>query len=322
MKNLHQIKQSSIDLAQEIWKVYWYLVKIIIPVLIAVKLLDSFGATEGLASIFAPAMSLVGLPDIMGLVLATAVLTNMYTAFAVFLSLPLSTPLSVAEVSVLGSMMLIAHSLPVEGAIAKSVGLPWKVTITLRIGCAFMLGGLLHFYYQTFDLMQQESVILWQPKVKGNGLEDWLLIQSETLIALLLILSALMLLLRVLKYLGIEKWIHFLLVPLLKFLGLSKEAANVTVIGTILGLTFGGGLLIQESKKDHISKKDILISMMFLSICHSLIDDTLVTLLLGADIVGVLWIRVVFALILIAVIVRLPITSKLIANRATKLNLK
>lgn len=301
-------------LAADIWAVYWQLIKIMVPVLIAVKILDSFGATEGLASIFSPIMNLVGLPDAMGIVLATAVLTNMYTAFAVFLSLPLSTPLTVAEISVLGGMMLLAHSLPVEGAIAKTVGLPWKVILGLRLGGAFIFGMILHLSYQYTGTMQMQSVILWRPEIPGDSVQDWIFAQLETLFGLLLILSFLVSLLRLIKFLGIEKWIHYLLSPFLKLLGLSKQAANVTVIGVLLGLSFGGGLLIQEARTGEISKKDIIISMLFISICHSLIDDTIIVLLLGADLLGIFWARVLFALILIGIIARLPGVVRRIRN--------
>jgi hypothetical protein len=259
-------------------------------------------------------MDLVGLPDTMGIVLATAVLTNMYTAFAVFLSLPLSAPLSVAEVSVLGGMMLLAHSLPVEGAIAKTVGLPWKAVLGLRLGGALVFGMILNLSYKYTGTMQMQSVILWRPEIAGNRIQDWIFAQLETLFGLLLILCALVSLLRLIKFLGIERWIHVLLAPFLKLLGLKKEAANVTVIGVLLGLSFCGGLLIQESRTGNISKKDIIISMLFISICHSLIDDTIIVLLLGGDMIGIFWARILFALMLIGIIVRLPVVARRIQN--------
>ena len=93
---------------------------------------------------------------------------------------------------------------------------------------------------------------------------------------------------------------HWLLSPLLLLLGLSKQASNITIIGITLGLSFGGGLLIKEAESGKLSPKDIFISMALLALCHSLIEDTLLIMLLGAHISGVLWGRLAFSLVFVA----------------------
>ena len=77
------------------------------------------------------------------------------------------------------------------------------------------------------------------------------------------------------------------------------------VVGLTLGLTFGGGLLIQEARSGKLSPKDILMTIAFLSLCHSLIEDTLLLLLLGADLSAILWTRLAFGLLFIAILGRL-----------------
>ena len=46
-------------------------------------------------------------------------------------------------------------------------------------------------------------------------------------------------------------------------------------------------------------------SMAFLGLCHSLIEDTLLILLLGADLSAILWARLGFSLLVIAVLSRI-----------------
>ena len=87
-----------------------------------VKLLEETGSTEYLAWLLSPLMSLVGLPDSMGLVWATAMLSNIYAGMVVFFSVSAGESLSVAQVTVLGTMILVAHALPIEGAVAKMAG--------------------------------------------------------------------------------------------------------------------------------------------------------------------------------------------------------
>jgi len=80
-------------------------------------------------------------------------------------------------------------------------------------------------------------------------------------------------------------------------MGIGKEATTITLVGITLGLSFGGGLLIKEAHAGHVSKKDIFTSLALLGFCHSLIEDTLLVLLLGAHLSGVLWLRLLFAFV-------------------------
>ena len=294
-----------IALIKDISRVYWVLLKIMVPALIMVKIADSLGLTRWLAWLLSPLMSLVGLPESMGIVWATAMLTNIYTAMAVFFPLFSQASLSVAQVTTLGAMILIAHSLPIEGAVAKAAGIRWRTTLLIRIGGALVIGSLLHIIYQTTDTLQHKSQLLWQPDIIDNSLPAWAITQIETLLSVLIVIAVLMTLLKILRVVGIEKWMHWLLFPVLRFLGLSRESANITVIGMTLGLSFGGGLLIDEARSGKLSHRDVFLSMALLGLCHSLIEDTLLIVLLGAHLSGILWMRIVFAVIVVALLARL-----------------
>jgi hypothetical protein len=50
-----------------------------------------------------------------------------------------------AQASILGSMMLLAHSLPIEVAIAKKAGVSLWLTLFIRIGGSFILAWILNF---------------------------------------------------------------------------------------------------------------------------------------------------------------------------------
>ena len=55
---------------------------------------------------------------------------------------------------------------------------------------------------------------------------------------------------------GLERWIHLGLLPLLTLLGIGRSAANVTVIGFTLGLSYGAGLLIRDVQNGVLSRRD------------------------------------------------------------------
>ena len=86
---------------------------------------------------------------------------------------------------------------------------------------------------------------------------------------------------------------------------MSKDATTLTLVGITLGLSYGGGLLINEARKGHIKAKDICAAILLLSLLHSIIEDTLLILLLGADLSAILWARLVFTMIVISLATRL-----------------
>ena len=292
-------------LGREIYDVCALLFKLTIPVVIAVKILDELGAIPYISAVLEPLMSLVGLPESMGLVWATTLLTNMYGGMLIFFQAAPQENLTIAQVTVLSSMMLIAHSLPLELRITQKAGMRLPVAFALRFICALVLGALLHYSYQWGGWLQEPVQLLWQPEIPDDSFSTWQHTQGQSLLMIILIVSVLLVLLRLLRWLHVERLMIWLLQPLLKLMGIGPQATSLTIIGITLGLSFGGGLLIKEAESGHIIAKDCFSALCLLSLCHSIIEDTLLVLTLGADLSGVLWARLCFSLLLVAIITRL-----------------
>jgi len=107
------------EITEESTATIWLLFKILIPALILVKILDHFGGTELIANLTAPLMEPLGLPDMAGLIWATAMLINIYASVAVFLSLASPAEWTQAQVTCLAILMLTTHNLIVELRIAQ-----------------------------------------------------------------------------------------------------------------------------------------------------------------------------------------------------------
>ncbi|GGD70380.1 hypothetical protein [Lacimicrobium alkaliphilum] len=305
MKKIRDMRGTGAQLIRESFSIYLTLLKILVPTLIIVKVLEMLGATAFLATLLGPVMALIGLPESAGLVWATTLLTNIYTGMVVFLSLAEQQSMTVAQVSVLGTLMLIAHALPFEGAVAKKAGVPWWFTLLLRIGGALILGALVHLCYQHFGWLQQPNQLAWQAPETDGSLFAWAKDQLLTIGAIFFIIFALVSLLWLLRKLGVEKLLHWALFPLLRLLGIGRDAANITIIGITMGLSFGAGILLNEVGKGKLNKRDVLLTVSFLGLCHSLIEDTLLVMLLGAHLSAILWARLAFSVITIAIMARL-----------------
>ena len=125
------------------------------------------------------------------------------------------------------------------------------------------------------------------------------------MLKVLVIIFALMALLRILKAIGVMDLLTRLLEPGLRLLGMSRDAAPVTVIGMTMGITYGGGLIIQEARSGILSRRDVFFSMALMGLSHSLVEDTILMMLLGGHLSGILGGRVVFSLLAIFLLVRL-----------------
>lgn len=289
------------ELGKDIFNVTFTLFKVMIPILILIKIIEELGGIVLLSQVLGPLMQTVGLPDSMGLVWATTLLTNIYGGLIVLVSL--DNALTVAQASVLGSMMLLAHSLPIEATIAKKAGVSLWVTLLFRIGGSILLGWILHLTYQATDSLTQPAQVLWSPEVTENSSYlSWAISQLQSLAMVFAVISVLLLTLKILKILGIEKLMAIILKPFLRLLGISQEATNITIIGATLGLSFGGGLLINEAQKGHVAPRDVFTAIMLLNLLHSLIEDTLLILLMGADFNTIFWGRLVFSVVVIAML--------------------
>jgi hypothetical protein len=263
-------------------KISGVLFKVMLPMALLAKLLKECGAVEVLAGLVAPLMNLVGLPGSMGLVWATSILTNLYGGMAVFATLAPEAHLTVAQVTVLCSMLLVAHAFPVELGVARQTGVRVRGMLLLRLLGALALGIILRSIYSAGDWLKAPNQALWNPPSSRPGWGTWALDQGRSLLAIFGIILVLVLLLKILAKIGVTAWLGRMLQPILRRLGISAEATPLTVVGVTLGLSYGGGLLIQHARTGEIADRDVFFSMALLGLCHSLIEDTLVMSAVGA----------------------------------------
>ncbi|MFB9218027.1 hypothetical protein [Vibrio sinaloensis] len=290
---------------QELWReiidVTWTLYKLMIPIILVIKVIEEMGGITLLSEFLSPLMGALGLPEEMGLVWATTLLTNIYAGLLIFMNS--NAELTVAQVSVLSALMLVAHSLPIEAAVAKRAGVGLMMTLLVRLGGGLLFAWLLHQTYQWGDLLQDSAQIVWAPENQGSQTYlEWAWSQLESLIAIFIIVACLLFTLKLLKVLGIEKVMAWMLRPILKVLGISPQATNMTIVGITLGISFGGGLLINEAKKGHIPAKDVFTAVMLLNLAHSMIEDTILVMLIGADFTSIFWGRLLFGFVIVAAI--------------------
>lgn len=285
------------------------LMKVMLPVMIAVELAGHWGWIDALGRASTPAMAWLALPPEAALIWITGAFVGIYGAIAVMIGLAPQLDFTTGQFSALCSMLLFAHALPVEQAIVHRAGASFWTTGALRIGVALVYGGAVAWFSRFSGLMSEPVSLAWLQAAGSTsgsaGLAGWAQATALSLAATFAILVALLVLLDALERTGVTRRITALLTPLLRFSGLEDRAAPVTTVGVLLGLTYGGALIIEESERQQFTARTGFLALAWLSLSHALIEDTLLLFALGANLWVVLVGRVAVTLVLIAGLARL-----------------
>jgi hypothetical protein len=304
----------------EAFEISTALFRIMVPLIVVVKILQETGGIAFLGNLLAPVMQIVGLPGSMGLVWATAILANNYAGAVVFISLMGACPVTVAQTTIIALMMLVAHNLPVELRIAQKAGARFRFMFLVRVCGAFLFGWVAFRIYQLGGWFQGLNTAKWVPPIEESSLSAWAVSQLRELILIFFIILGLVLLLKILARVGITEIMIRFLNPILKLLGIGPSASTITIIGMTLGIAYGGGLIIKEAASGRLDQRDVLFSLTLMGLSHSLIEDTLLMAILGADIFGVLWGRLILTLLTMFFLVKLvthlpePVLSRFVVR--------
>ncbi len=265
------------------------------------------GFIQVIGDVLYPVMKFVGLPGEMGLVWATGMVTNLFGGIIAFLNISGSMDMSVAQVTTISIMMLVAHTFPIELTIARKTGVRLAAMFFIRLFFAYLFGFFIFHLYSLLGLGTETTHIAWRPETQADtSLASWALAELKNYGVIVIFIFCLMLLLKILKKIGFIDVITRALNPFLKFIGIGREVSAIALVGLTLGVVYGGALIISEVKSRHdIPKKDILYAMVLMGLCHSVIEDTILMVSLGASFTGVFVIRLLLTTLVLFILVRL-----------------
>ena len=210
----------------DIYIVSFELFKIMIPTLILVKIAEIYGLVAVLTNLFAPIMTMMGLPAEMALAITTTMLTNPYAGIIVLASTPGIEDLTVAQTTILASFILFTHSVIIEAAISRQAGLSAGATIIIRILSGILFCTLLNSVFSSLDLFNQTAVLNLPEMSSTPTLQQWVIDQIKGLIFIQFVIIILITFLEILRLIGIEKIIRICLSPLFKSTQYRAECIN------------------------------------------------------------------------------------------------
>ncbi len=291
-------------LAVETWQVSRELIKITIPVVIITKILEELGLIDAISSLFAPLLSLMGLPGELGLVWATAIFTSIYGGLAVFASLAPDLHLTSAQLTVLCSAILYAHSLPVELTVSRKAGAGMLPVALVRMAAALVYGVMVNIICSKGGWLQDVPPSVFTADTPAAGFIGWIFSQLRNIAVIFIVICAILLVMKLLRAVGMLNLLERLLTPVLPHFGMTGRAAPITVVGMLMGLGYGGALIIREAQTGKLDKEEAFNAMLLLGLCHSLFEDTLLMAAIGGKFIGILWGRMAFSLFFLYLWVR------------------
>lgn len=275
----------------------WTLFKLMVPVSIVIRLIQEFGFLPYVSEVLEPVMNIVGLPAETAIVWLSALLVNIYGGLlSLFTIYPLlEQPLTHAQITILLTMVIVAHNVPIEVGIARKTGVKFWIMFLIRFLGAIILALILNATYSLTQTLQEPFTL---PDFVASEHKTWLswgLNELKNYGIITLVIFSLVALVRLLEIIGFMRLLNKMLLPLLSWLGISEKMLPLTVIGLTMGLAYGGGLIVEEGKKIQTEAKDVFFSMTLMGLFHSIFEDTLLIMSAGAHWTGVIIIRSIFA---------------------------
>ena len=269
-----------------------WLLKIILPISLLVRFLDYFGALAFIAQFLDPVFLHLGLPGSTAIIFITSIFLPLYAPLAIIMSMAVT----LRELTILALMCQIAHSLPVESAIQSKTGTSFWSMFALRIVVSILVGILLNLIlpadmgmpvFVKVDAEAMTSVV--------DVLVLWLKGSVQMALLIFAIITVLNVIYKVLEQHNLITKLSKTIEPVLRFFGLPASTGFLWLIGYIVGLAYGGALMIDQMNEGKVSRSDTSLLNYHLAVSHSVIEDNLLFVALGVSVWWILGVRLVVA---------------------------
>lgn len=275
----------------------WTLGKIVFPITIAITILQYTKVLSWFTNLVAPLMQLIGLPGEAAMPLVIGNALNLYAAIGAIVSFDFT----VKEVFIMAMMLSFSHNLFIESAVASRVGVSWWLISGIRIVLALVAAFIINLVWTGGSESAQYGLIASNDVVLSGWGEIFLHGLKTAIIAVVqlsLVILPLMLVMQFFRELGWMTSLSKAFAPFTRFLGMKENTSFTLVTGLTIGLAFGAGVMIQAVKEDGVSKKDMLLALIFLVTCHAVVEDTVIFIPLGIPVWPLLVIRLIMAIVL------------------------
>ena len=276
------------------WKSTRWLLKLMIPISLAVTLMQHFGILAWIATWINPMFVHFGLPGESAVAFISGAAAGTYAGLAVMMSIPLT----MKQASILALMIALCHALPMECAVNKKTGSSfWNmavIRVVMALLCAFTLNLLLPEIAGKYIYLGAEA-----DSSLAEVTTTWVLSQVKMSLMVMLIIFTLMVVQRMLEAYRLLDSLSRLLSPLMLFFGLPRHASYMWLVGNVLGISYGSAVMLELEEKGLVTKDEANDVNYHLIMNHSMLEDTIVFAATGISAILLITTRVSFALLLV-----------------------
>ena len=276
------------------WKSTKWLLKLMIPISLAVTLMQHFEILTWIATWINPLFVHFGLPGESAVAFISGATAGTYAGIAAMMSIPLT----MKQASILALMIALCHALPMECAVNKKTGSSfWKmgaIRIIMALICAFCLNIILP------DM--QEKYIYLGAEADSSFTEvmiTWLISQVKMSLMVAFIIYSLMVVQRMLEAYRLLDPLSRLLSPLMAVFGLPRHASYMWLVGNVLGISYGSAVMLELEEKGLVTREEANDVNYHLIMNHSMLEDTIVFAATGISALLLITTRLCFALLLV-----------------------
>ncbi len=255
--------------------------KLVIPFTILSEILQYLGYIDHIAFIFEPITNILSLPAEVAVAFAAAFFLNIYAGIAVAAGLGLNA----YEWTIVGTFIAICHSIPLEATVMKKLGFSIHIHWITRL-FAGLLGAWIASLFIPLSITSQ--IVTADVAIKAATFTDMLI---EAILASIILTIKIVCLVSslVVGFDLIKK------IPAVDKLMNRHTYISSLTVGSLLGITYGAGILLKEIHSvSHKAKRNLLV---FLMLAHGLIEETLIFAIFGADIAIIFAVRTAIAIV-------------------------
>ena len=291
---LATLMQSSRSALPSTWKSASWLLKLMIPISLAVALLQHWGILAWIAGYLNPLFHMLGLPGESAVLFISGAAAGTYAGIAAMMSVHLT----LRQATIVGIMILICHALPMECTVNHKTGSSfWKMGL-IRILMAFVAAVFLN---RVLPEMSVPYIYIGAAaeSTLSQVLLTWAVSQAKIAIMVFLIIYSLMVIQRLIEAYSLLGPLSRFLAPLMRLFGLPRQAAYMWLVGNVLGLSYGSAVMLDLEEKGQITRQDANAVNYHLIMNHSMLEDTIVLAVTGVSVFWILATRLLFALIVV-----------------------
>lgn len=277
-----KLKKSAWAGVKKGWYSFIWVCGIIVPVSFVMMMLQWIGWFNRVDFIFIPLMDFLNLPPEAAVPILLGMLVNLYACIGVLNVIHFSPE----QMVLIAIFNLIAHSLIVEGMVQSHSGINFVKATLIRISVAIVTVFIVSRIIGNTD----QAISLAAVPLTGSPflttLMEWAI---STIILLLEILGIVMFIMIILEISRDMGWVNNVLgffSPIMRLMGLSRETTTMFIAGNVFGLLYGSAVIVEESKKGHLTRDKVERLHISLGINHSIIEDPALFAVLG---VNLLW---------------------------------